>query len=250
VAIEGPLSDYRCGGSTGLAGAHLFPVSFAVECEHLKGRNYKQQLLDSEIICAILPLVLYLEYAMSVKPMIQTKIPVFFALLILLAVTRGGHFGSAISLPDASLAVFLLGGAWLNGMIYFGIYAAMAFGIDVTLAKTATAAGWCLTPAYGGLIIAYGAVWLLGHLLARTPEWPVTRYITLTVIAVAVHFMVANASFWAYSGYFAQMTAADYAQSVMKYFPPYLASTALYMALAWIAHYAVTTRLTPAKSLG
>lgn len=171
------------------------------------------------------------------------RLAVFVTLLALLAITRVGHFGTAVSLPDASLAVFLLGGAWLGGLRCFAAYAVTAFAIDVFLAKTAVAAGWCLTPAYAGLVAAYGAVWLLGRVLARTPELPPVRYAAIGVVAVAAHFVIANASFWAYSGYFADMAAADYAHAVIRYLPPYLTSTALYMALGWIAYRIVASRL-------
>lgn len=178
------------------------------------------------------------------------RLPLFLALLALLAITRIGHFGTAISLPDASLAVFLLGGAWLGGIGYFAACALTAFGIDVSLAQTATEAGWCLTPAYGGLVAAYGAVWLLGRVLARTPELPLFRYVAIGAIAVPVHFLIANASFWAWSGYFGTLPAAEYAATVLKYLPPYFASTALYLALAWVGHRLVTTRLAGRHSLG
>jgi len=168
---------------------------------------------------------------------------VFLALLALLAVTRFGHFGSAISLPDASLAVFLMGGLWLGGLRCFATYAIVAFGIDVLLAKTAIEAGWCLTPAYGGLVAAYGVVWLFGRGLAKLPELPVLRLATVGLLAVVAHFLISNLAFWALSGYFGQMTATAYASAVVKYLPPYLMTTAFYLALGWIAQRLVTTRL-------
>ncbi len=180
---------------------------------------------------------------------------VFLALLALLAVTRVGHFGTAVSLPDASLAVFLLGGAWLggsrlNGWGCFAAYAATAFGIDVFLAQGATEMGWCLTPAYGGLVAAYGAVWLIGRTLGKMPELPVERLAGFGAAAVLVHFLISNASFWAFSGYFGSMGVTEYAQSVIKYLPPYFASTAMYLALGWTAQRIVTTRLSARQSLG
>ena len=46
---------------------------------------------------------------------IQTRaIVIFVALATLMAATRFNHFGSAVSLPDASLAVFFLGGLYLS----------------------------------------------------------------------------------------------------------------------------------------
>jgi hypothetical protein len=38
-----------------------------------------------------------------------------FALAILMALTRSDHFGSALTLPDASLAVFYLAGIFTGG---------------------------------------------------------------------------------------------------------------------------------------
>jgi hypothetical protein len=161
------------------------------------------------------------------------RLPVFFALLALLAITRVGHFGSAVSLPDASLAVFLLGGLWLGGVRCFAAYMLTAFGIDVFLAKTAIEAGWCLTPAYAGLVLSYGVMWLAGRYLAKTPELPALRLAPVAVLAVLLAFGVSNLSFWAFSGYFGGMPASTYAARVIQYLPPYLGSTALYLGLAW-----------------
>lgn len=176
------------------------------------------------------------------------RLPVFLALLALLAVTRVGHFGGAVSLPDASLAVFLMGGLWLsgsrlNGWGCFAAYTAVAFGIDVYLAKTAAEAGWCLTPAYGGLVASYGVMWLAGRYLSRTPDTAPLRLAVLGMLAVLGAFVVSNASFWAFSGYFGGMTAPDYAARVIQYLPPYLGSTALYLALGWVAQTLLKTRL-------
>lgn len=180
---------------------------------------------------------------MSAPVSTRARFTVFTVLALLLAVTRVGHFGSAVSLPDASLAVFLMGGLWLGGLRCFAAYAAVAFGIDVFLAKSAVEAGWCLTPAYAGLVAAYGAVWLAGRVLARTPQLPARRLAAVGLAAVGAHFLIANASFWAFSGYFGKMGALEYAGRVVGYFPPYVASTALYLALGWIAQRVVTARL-------
>lgn len=168
---------------------------------------------------------------------------VFAALIALMALTRTGHFGTTVSLPDASLAVFLLGGLWLGRWIYFPAFMALAFGIDVYLAASATAAGGCLTPAYWGLLPTYALMWEAGRWLSRAPaRMQVERYAVVGLLATTLAFVVSNLTFWAFSGYFREMAITAYALAVVRYLPPYLGSTALYLALGWVAHRLIIAR--------
>jgi len=165
------------------------------------------------------------------------------ALLIVLLATRWGHFGTALSLPDASLAVFLLGGLWLGHWAFFAGLMVAAFGVDLALARSATEAGWCLTPAYWGLVPTYGVLWLAGRWLAvgeRARE--AGLYTLVSAAAVSVAFVLSNVSFWAYSGHFADMGALEYAFAVARYYPPYLGGAALYLALGWVVHQMLAAR--------
>lgn len=172
---------------------------------------------------------------------IPSTVVIALALAALLAVTRVGHFGSTVSLPDASLAVFLLGGLWLGGrghglgyeLGYFAALMTLAFGIDVYLAQTAVQAGWCLTPAYGGLVLTYALTWGAGRFMARQQGLTSLRFALLSLGTVAAAFLLSNLSFWAFSGYFGELGGVDYASAVARYFPPYLGSAALYLALGW-----------------
>ncbi len=165
------------------------------------------------------------------------------SLLFLMALTRTGHFGSGLSLPDASLAVLLLGGLWLGGAAWFAGFMALAVGMDVLAAKTAVEAGWCMTPAYLGLLPTYGAVWFAGRFLSRTPDLPWARFAGVGLAAILVAFAISNLTFWAFSGMFGGMGLPQYAAAVAKYFPPYLGSTALYLGLGWLAQRALGARL-------
>ena len=86
-------------------------------------------------------------------------------------------------------------------------------------------------------------MWLAVRFLARTPALPPLRLAGVRALAVLAAFSVANLSFWAFSGYFGDMSAMDYAASVLKYLPPYRGSTALYLALGWVALHLVRTRV-------
>ncbi len=156
------------------------------------------------------------------------------SLLLLLILTRAGHFGTAMSLPDASLAVFLLGGLWLASPWAFAILLAAAFGVDLALARTATEAGWCLTPAYWGLVPTYGVMWLTGRWLARAGRALSPGTFTLAAgMAVTVAFILSNSTFWAFSGLFLDLSWLEYAFRVAVYYPPYLGSAAPYLAMGW-----------------
>jgi hypothetical protein len=51
-------------------------------------------------------------------------------------------------------------------------------------------------------------------------------------VATALAFLVSNASFYGLSGYFGELSLAEYAARVARYFPSYLASTMAYVAAA------------------
>lgn len=161
-----------------------------------------------------------------------------YSLLLLLALamaaTRVSHFGTSVLLPDASLAVFLLGGALLGGWQCFALLFAAAFGADVLSAKTAVEAGWCLTPAYFGLIPAYAVLWLTGRKLGGQDRPSLLRDAGLSVAAIALAFVISNATWFAFSNTAGGMGAADYALAVAKYFPPYLGGAMLYLVPLWL----------------
>src|SRR3972149_10428042 len=64
------------------------------------------------------------------------------ALALLMAATRFHHFGSATHLPDASLAVFLLGGFYLSRAGWFAGYLTGAALIDYLAMAYGGVSGW------------------------------------------------------------------------------------------------------------
>jgi len=172
----------------------------------------------------------------------QTDMPLSatrrYSLLLLLALamaaTRVSHFGTSELLPDASLAVFLLGGMMLGGWQCFALLFAAAFGADVLSAKTAVEAGWCLTPAYWGLIPTYAVLWLAGRWLHRQDGPSFVRDAGMATAAIAAAFVISNATWYVFSGTVGGMSIAEFVPAVLKYFPPYLGSAMLYLVPAWL----------------
>lgn len=164
------------------------------------------------------------------------RLSVLLALVAMIASTRMSHFGSANLLPDASLAMFLLGGLLLGGVSRFIVLMLTTFGLDIYMAQSSAEAAWCFSPAYAGLIPTYAVLWLTGMGLAQQQRF-VRPLLALSAssAAVGVAFIVSNGFFFALSGTAAAISFGDFVQAVAPYFPAYLASAMLYLAPALIA---------------
>ena len=85
-----------------------------------------------------------------------------------MAATRVNHFGTAFSLPDASYAVFLLGGLYPAKSARLSLIAFMVLVIEAGLIDWDASAlqgisDWCIRPAYWFLIPTYASLWLAGR---------------------------------------------------------------------------------------
>lgn len=176
---------------------------------------------------------------MNWNPVPGRVMSIGLALALLMAATRFHHFGAATLLPDASLAVFLLAGFYLRRSGLFAIYIAEAALIDYLAIAYGGVSDWCATPAYVFLVPAYASAWYAGVWYARRfrPEWRTVAPLFGGLLAgVSVWFLISNAGFYLFSGYFTDMSWSEYAARVAKYYPPYLWSASAYVALAAIVH--------------
>jgi hypothetical protein len=172
---------------------------------------------------------------MHAKRLSPTELAIACALAALMAATRFHHFGSALHLPDASLAVLFLGGLYLSRTLAFGAYAGLAALIDYLAIVHGGVDDWCVTPAYGFLLPTYACLWWAGVWCSRHDRHGWRGYARLAgalLVATVFAFLISNASFYGLSGYFGELSLAEYAARVARYFPPYLASTVAYVAAA------------------
>ena len=165
---------------------------------------------------------------------IRHRLLILLGLALTMAATRLSHFGSASLLPDASLAVFLVGGLALQSLWGFSVLMALAFGVDVLSAKTAVEAGWCLTPAYWGMIPTYGVLWLAGYWLGAQGRPNLLTAGGVCLAAVCGAFLISNAFWYGLSDTVANLSAMEYATAVARYFPSYLGSAFLYLVPLWL----------------
>lgn len=160
-------------------------------------------------------------------------------LMLLMAMTRYNHFGSSVMLPDASYAVFFLGGLYLGRMrgalVVLTLLLAEAVLVDYCAISFNGVSAWCVTSAYGFLVVAYAALWFIGRGFAPHHDLSGKGLLGLLAAAVAagsVAFLIANVSFYLLAGYFGSMSIAEYASRVAQYYVSYLAAAVIYIGCA------------------
>lgn len=172
------------------------------------------------------------------------QLGIFSALVLLMAVTRGSHFGSSFALPDATLAVFLLAGFllaslnWLS-LLAFAFLLLEAGGVDYYAINVAGVSDWCVTPAYWFLIPAYASMWFGGRWFAARQQntWrSLALFGVVSCLATTTAFLISNSSFFLLSGRYSDMSVAEYAGRVAQYYPSYLSGSLMYLALAAVAY--------------
>lgn len=167
----------------------------------------------------------------------------FFMLL-----TRGSHVLTSVSLPDASLVLFLLGGLYLKRASWFAAFFVLAAVIDFGAAALDPAQGFCLTNGYWGLIPAYSAMWLGGRWLAiRRDAFALIPYAVVSLITTIIAFVISTQTYYLFSGRFPNGGVMETMHYGWNYLPSYLGFTAIYFAMVWVVVRAMRG-LNPARS--
>lgn len=183
----------------------------------------------------------------------QTKSIVIFVLLTaMMAATRFNHFGSSFSLPDASYAVFFLGGLYLARMARVSVIVFIALLLEAGLidyyaTSVQGISDWCMTPAYWFLIPTYGSLWLVGRWVSSRPaiqshtmENKGLMILALSAwVASSFAFAFSNVTFYLFSERYADMSVVEYSTRVAQYYVSYVSVALLYIACAVAVHMAV-----------
>ncbi len=161
------------------------------------------------------------------------------ALMVLMAMTRYDHFGSSVSLPDASYAVFFLGGLYLGrmrgGLAILALLLVEAALVDYYAINFRDVSAWCVTSAYGFLMVAYAALWFVGRWYAPRHNLAVKGLLGLFAAGAAagsLAFVIANVSFYLLAGYFGNMSFIEYFSRVAQYYGSYVEVAVIYIGCA------------------
>ncbi len=178
------------------------------------------------------------------------RVFVLSLLVLLMAGTRINHFAPV---PDASWAVFFIGGFYLRSWTRwaFPLLMALAVVVDWAVISSQGMSFWqhyCVSAAYWMLVPAYFAMWAGGMLLRRyykRASWQSLGMLAATLVgSVALCHLIAQGSFYWISASVAEPTFAGWAKNYSDWLLPYLRTAALYTGAAALVQVAVeaTTR--------
>lgn len=178
----------------------------------------------------------------------QRSLLIGLALMALLALTRGQHAITLYQLPEASWAVFFLAGFYIRQTGFLGLLLAEAALLDFAAITFGGVGDFCITPAYGFLLPAYGSLWMAGrwYQSRHQYQWSSVPLLAASLMLGAVAAEVfSSGSFYLLSGSFAAPTLAEYATRALTYFPGYLSSLMLYVGIAAMLDFAWHKRHKP-----
>jgi hypothetical protein len=172
----------------------------------------------------------------------RQRLGIGLLLAAVMAATRLNHFGV---IPDASWAVFLLGGFYLrqDSRWAFPLAMALAVAVDWLAIRGTGLSFWdhyCVSVAYWFLVPAYGALWLGGALFAkayRGLEWRALPLLLATLFASeGACYLISNGSFYWLSDSVTAATLAGWTKNLGDWYLPYLYTTSMYVAIGVVAH--------------
>jgi len=156
-------------------------------------------------------------------------------ILFLMIITRGNHVTTLYALPDASLALFLIGGIYLKSIRFF--IALFLFGLFIDFAASALdpKLGFCLTKGYWGLVPAYAILWVCGYFLnKRKYLQKLSIFIPYVSVAVVLAFFISTQTYYLFSGRFGSPSLAESILHGWEYLPQYFLSSFIYIGLFWL----------------
>jgi len=179
----------------------------------------------------------------------NANLGLFAAFAALMVATRFHHFGDVLHLPDASMALFFLGGLYLRRHWQFAAFVGLAVAIDWIAIEHTGVSDFCVTPAYSFLLPAYGVLWYGGRLYADRmgTHWrSIVTACGLAIVAAAVSFAISNGAFYWLGGRYEDPNVAQYLARAWQWGPLFVRTTIAYvfvaLAVHWIAASALSIR--------
>ena len=161
----------------------------------------------------------------------NTNIYLFGSLIFLMLLTRGDHFLSSISLPDASFAIFLIGGMLLKKPKWFISLLTFSFVIDLAALSMNNTYQIPINLGYLGLLASYGIMWFFGLRIANTKSF--SKFVAFGIISTLITFVISTQTYNLLSGTFPDITIKESIQTGWEYLPQSFIYTMSYLLAYW-----------------
>lgn len=167
---------------------------------------------------------------LQTKSMLVAAVLAFFMLL-----TRGSHVLTHVSLPDASLAILLVGGLLLRKTTWFVLFVVLATVIDFGAAAVDSIQAFCLTDGYWGMLPTYAVMWFAGMWLSQQQDRLAIAHFALAgLVATFAAFVISTQTYYLFSGRFPDQGLFASLQHGWEYLPSYMSYTMAYLGIYWV----------------
>ena len=179
------------------------------------------------------------------KSPISLLIAVFAVLMLLMLATRTHHFASLNHLPSASIAIFFLAGMYLRNIKAFWFFYILTITIDLASSYYRGQFGACITSSYPALVLSYAVMFTAGFY--TRPNWQqnawqinIIKVSVALFIASSIAFFISNGSYYTLSGKFPELSWAEYATRVDKYFFKSISNPVFYVISAIVIDFTLS----------
>lgn len=156
------------------------------------------------------------------------------AIAFFMLLTRGSHVLTSVSLPDASLALLLIGGLYLRKAAWFVFFAVLATIIDFSAAAIDSIQAFCLTDGYWGMLPTYAVMWLAGTWLSKQADSTnVIKFASVSLASTLAAFVISTQTYYLFSGRFPDAGIMESMKYGWEYLPSYMGYTLMYLAAFW-----------------
>lgn len=168
------------------------------------------------------------------NPYSKTSLIIAAVIAFLMLLTRGSHVLTSVSLPDASLALLLIGGLYLRKAAWFALFVVLATVIDFGAAAIDSIQAFCLTPGYWGMLPTYAVMWLAGVWLGKQADsFDALKYAVAGLLSTLLAFVISTQTYYLFSGRFPTEGVIESMKHGWEYLPGFLGFTAMYLAGFW-----------------
>ena len=148
-------------------------------------------------------------------------------LVFLIFLTRGSHFLTEFSIPDASLIVFLTLGLFIPSILLFCLFFILTAVIDFGSGFFDNSLAFCLTDGYWGLIPTYLAMFVTGKLI-KNYDIKFNLFFVALLLSITLAFIISTNTYYMFSGRFGNPSLLESILQGWNYYPGYLIPNIIY----------------------